>query len=398
MNAQRRAALRALFEAVLRVQQEPVRNRLMVLAIQEELIVRTVRTERSIRQAKAAINVHRGELRVSRDDKSFVRGVSKKLKRRQSQIESSQEFLEILRAIGDALAFIFADRFDLKPLAFRDAPGFMSGKRGARLERAMLRTAFKYGHVAVLNDLTHTLRHGDVTVFNPDGTFRLFEAKSGRGGNYARNKRQFEATQAMAQYLVTDVREEEGGIWQRVSVNTHPPDHSAFVTNALKHMPQSGWSLTEVEPGLHYLLVDCASDGFRAEDAFAGLDKSNPVELISANDAKYERMGYTPFPLLIRDADLLCRFYAGEIVINILVSLDRVNALLSRHGLRVTFSDDALTHWKVHDDADPEHDSFVSSHFVGRLGAEFIQLGWLVENIAVTQRALEDLIQPTPPQ
>ena len=384
--------LHSLFERVLLVQQDPVRNRLLVLEIQEELIARTVRTEGAIRQTKKSIKAFRQEIRaVSRDDRR-VRGISGQLKLRQSLLASNQDYLEILRTIGDALAFIFGDRFDLKPLAFREAPGFIGGKRGARLERAMLRIAFEQGHVAILNDLTHTLRHGDVTVFNSDGTFRLFEAKSGRGGDYARNKRQLEATQSMAKYLVTDVREEEGGVWQRVAVNATPTDHSAFVTNALQHLPPAGWSLTEVEPGLHYLLIDCAI-GSLNEEMFSGLDRSKPVELISVNDMKYERMGYMPFPLLIRDANLLCRFYTGQLVINILVGLDRVNELLSRHGLSITFGDDPYMHWKVHDDSGAKYESFVSAHFVGRLAAEFVKLEWLVENIAVTQGAFRDMVQ-----
>ena len=119
----------------------------------------------------------------------------------------------------------------------------------------------------------------------------------------------------------------------------------------------------------------------------------NTQRRVRANDMKYERLGYTPFPLLIRDAEVLCRFYAGEIVINVLVSLKRVNELLDRHGLRVTFGDNSYMHWKVHDETGTEYDSFVSAHFVGRLGAEFVQLVWLAENIAVTQGAFKKMIE-----
>lgn len=388
MNASRRSVLRALFERVLLVLSDPARHRLLVLDLQEELIERTVRVERAIRCAREAVAAHRTNLREHRSDGAYVRRISRQIARLKETITANQSYLEILRTVGDALAFIFGDRFDLKPLAFREAPGFIGGKRGARLERAILRSAFAHGHVAILNDITHTLRHGDVTVFRPDGTFHLIEVKSGRGGKFARSQRQLEVMRTMATYLVTDERKEEGGVWRRFAVRSAPADHSAFVTERLQSLPDCGWSLSEVEPGLFYLLVDCLKGSFSPERALAGLDRTTQFEVLSANNMKYERMGYVPFPLLIRDPDILCRFYAGELVVNIFVSIDAANHLLAAHGLSVSLHGDPLQHWEVHDNAHPQYASFTSAHFVGRLAAEFVTLKWLVESIAASQTGL----------
>jgi hypothetical protein len=42
-----------------------------------------------------------------------------------------------LRAVGDAVAFIYGDRHELKELLQGEHAGFITGKQGARLERAI---------------------------------------------------------------------------------------------------------------------------------------------------------------------------------------------------------------------------------------------------------------------
>jgi hypothetical protein len=388
----RRAVLRNLFVRVLSLHADPIGNRLTALEVQEELIKRIVSVERLIRASKATVSNCKRELATPSQNRTKARQTKARLQRAKAQLSAHNDFLEMLRTIGDAVAFTFGDRFDLKPLAFREASGFIGGKRGARLERAILRMAFDRGLVAILNDLTHTLRFGDVTVFRPDGTFMIVEAKSGRGGKYSRNQRQIAAIREMAAYIETDVRQEAHGEWRRVALKSNPSDHAAHVTQMAQALVPGGWVAKEVEPGLHYFIIDGSdNDALDPAGVFGALDKTKRYELLSVNDMKYERMGYTPFPLLIRDPDLLCRFFAGEFVINILVCIDRVNELLAVHGLEVTPGNDSLMHWRVHDKADVDLESFVSAHLVGRLAAEFVSLEWLVESIANSQQGFRDV-------
>ena len=85
-----------------------------------------------------------------------------------TNIDRQKTLISILRSVGDAVAFIYGDRWDLKQLALKQGAGFVTGKRGTRFERKILRRAFALGATVVMNDLTHTLRQGDITVFRPD--------------------------------------------------------------------------------------------------------------------------------------------------------------------------------------------------------------------------------------
>jgi hypothetical protein len=121
----------------------------------------------------------------------------------------------VLRSIGGSIVFIYGDRWDLKQMMQKEDSGFFTGKRGTRLERGILRKAFEIGATVVLNDLTHTLRHGDVAVFRPDlwpeggSPFLLIEAKSGRGGDDGRTARQTAPAKESFSYLSTDRKAED---------------------------------------------------------------------------------------------------------------------------------------------------------------------------------------------
>jgi hypothetical protein len=100
-----------------------------------------------------------------------------------------------------------------------------------RLERKVFRNAFDVGATVVMNDLTHTMRFGDITLFRPDlwpegdSPFIWFEVKSGRGGDAARTARQMSASKYIGGHLATDRREADGDLYQRVSILDEPTHH-----------------------------------------------------------------------------------------------------------------------------------------------------------------------------
>lgn len=120
-------------------------------------------------------------------------------------IDQYNYLLVIFRYIGDAIAFTYIDKWDIKPMAFKESAGYLSGKKGARLERKILRESFSMGVIAILNDLTNCIRYGDITVPR-DGKVRiLIEAKSGRKGRIDdRYERQREQAKNIINYLDTD--------------------------------------------------------------------------------------------------------------------------------------------------------------------------------------------------
>jgi hypothetical protein len=307
---------------------------------------------------------------------------------------TQKEVLAILRAVGDAVAFIYGDRWDLKQLAKHEPSGFISGKRGTRFERRALRQIFHITReaVAVLNDITHTLRHGDITVFSPtnwpEGRFGLIELKSGRGGSRSRIARQSEALERVSNYLQTDLRQaEDGSTWRRESIMSHPEHHFDTIARLIAELPRPGWLFREIEPGLHYGIIEYRDgDKFSAE-MFDALKQTADHQclLLFVNEMKYQyNLAYYPFPLCFRDPEALFRFYDGELLIYVVIDMDRVNEILAPHGLSARLSDRDHFSWQIVASADEEDSWHISWHMVERLAGEFLRLDWLLDNTVIS--------------
>ena len=385
MHGTRRQALRGLIAKLHRLQRAPQVERLLALQIQEELLDRNRRAERRVRLSRAKVSALKDRLKARGHDREMVRSVRAQIATIEAQADNARRWIETLRSLGDSIAYIHADRFDLKPLAFRPSPGFLTGKRGARLERKMVRAVFEMGAVAVLNDLTHTLRHGDLTVFRPDGKFMLIEAKSGRGGQRARTERQLAAARGVTGYLESDERHDASGAWYRIDAPAQVSDHGPRAAQMAARLASGGWVHEEVEHGLHYVLIDCAVEETGIAEAFTPL-AGRRLMGIPVNQIKRERLGYTPFALTLGDADVAARFYAGDFVMNVFVDLDVVTASLADRGFAMEVTDDPNHPWRIVKLGPPEGSmegtSYVSFHLIGRLGAEFVTLGWLLATIA----------------
>jgi hypothetical protein len=389
-----KSGLIALFERVHRLQADPTGRRLLALEIQEELLLRIGRAERVIRRTRNEIDTLKRRLAQRGNDRGTSRQIKAQRIAADSKIELQREVLAILRAVGDAVAFIYGDRWDLKQLVKHETSGFITGKRGTRFERRALRQVFHSTRdaVAVLNDVTHTLRHGDITVFSPtnwpEGRFGLIELKSGRGGSRSRTARQSEALERVSNYLRTDVRQaEDGSTWRRESIMSHPVHHFDTVARLIAELPRSGSLLREIEPGLEYGVIEYR-EGYNLS-TMAMLDKLKKAThhrrvFFFVNELKYQHgLAYYPFPLCFRDPEVLFRFYNGELLIYVIIDMDRVNELLVSHRLSVRLSDRDFFFWEIVPLADEERSWHISSHMVERLAGEFLRLDWLLENTVI---------------
>jgi len=269
----------------------------------------------------------------------------------------------------------------------KEDAGFITGKRGTCLERAILRGAFAVGATVVMNDLTHTLRYGDITLFRPDlwpegeSPYLLIEVKMGSGGNQGRAARQKVAMKQIAEYLSNDTREVEGYLCQRVSVTQFPEYHGDTFTKLATALPRGGRIIEEVERGLYYILLD-ARKTHNYDEVFGPLlDKHGPMMPLRVNDMKRQHCGYYPFPLSIRDPDVLFRFYNGEFVTYVFVSMDHVNAALASDGIKISFTHDAVNPWQILPIDEIGIGPYVSFHPLWRLASEFLRLDWLLNNL-----------------
>jgi hypothetical protein len=381
-----KTALLRLFDQTQKLAKGPYENRLIGLAIQEELIVRISRAERRIRRMRVAVSDTKLALKRRENSKAEAAGLKSRLSQLHDATQRQKDLINLLRDIGDSIAFIYVNRFDLKPLAFKEPPGFITGKAGARLERSSFRLAYKHGVVGILNDITHTLRHGDVTILRQGRPMDIIEAKSGKGGKRSRGERQVAAAQTMLDYLRDDVRHEEAGSWRRVETMEAPVSLADKATSLAQRLPRGGSLHEKVEPGLHYILIDCEAGERAIKDAMSVVDAASRPYLIFVNEMKKEQLGYMPFPLHFTDTEITYRFYNGDFVMVVVVELSYLESRMVEAGMTFELTDDGDLPFKVGPigrDEEKEGVSFVGYHPMGRLAAEFVSLDWLIKNVLV---------------
>lgn len=150
--------------------------------IQMDLLEYIIEIENEIRTIKDKIKLNK---QIS-NDKNNENEVRKKFSIEAKELKELsilyKEAIKRLREIGDSLAFSYFSKHDLKSLCWKQSAGFISGKEGLQNELAKLKSIFESGGFAVLNDITNSLRYGDITV-DDNGLPRLLEIKSSSNKN-----------------------------------------------------------------------------------------------------------------------------------------------------------------------------------------------------------------------
>lgn len=394
-----RRILFRLFGQVLEVNVRPEDKRLECLAIQEELIKRISYAERRIKELKDETKRIKVSLK-KRLPKFKATEVKQRKAECQERVKGYQELISLLRQIGDGLAFTYLDKLDIKPLAFKPPPGAMTGKRGSRLERKIFRKAFLQGHVALLNDLTHCLRYGDVTIVK-DGRFILVEAKSGENAN-KRTRRQEAGIKMISDYILND---KIYGLYghehstHRIELGSPEINYQSQATEILRKTAKGSSAYAEVEDGLFYAII---SDGeWEATFVEIGEKCSSPL-LIFLNNFKHDNTGNYPFTLSIRDPQTLLQFFLGEFLVMVTLDLEVLRLKFKKYGIRMQFMQDN-TDWPL-EIVDARKDISnggrcrVSKHFFGRIFVEFLSIEWFVEETTYqAQRIWKTLYESSEP-
>lgn len=92
------------------------------------------------------------------------------------KIEEAKERRKLLKFLGTTIAWILLEfnRPYIRNFAKGSDPGFISGKKGLKLEHLALKSAFELkNHAAILHDITSCLRIGDLSVIGPKGVLTL---------------------------------------------------------------------------------------------------------------------------------------------------------------------------------------------------------------------------------
>src|SRR4051812_291335 len=134
--------LLVLFRELNELRAAPYKNRLLALKIQEQLLDRIGRAERLIRQIRRENKSIKKALAQRGTDREAARKAKARHLAGEERIERQRRLISVLRSVGDSIAFVYGDRWDLKQMVLKEDSGFITGKRGTRLERKILRKSF----------------------------------------------------------------------------------------------------------------------------------------------------------------------------------------------------------------------------------------------------------------
>jgi hypothetical protein len=382
-----RLSLIKLFEQVHRIQANPGDSLDECLNIQETLIKKITYIEYRIKKLKLYIRRLKWELgnkESERLNKENAQNSKNRIRVYQYDIDQYQELIYIFKLVGDALAFCYINKWDIKPLSLKRPPGFISGKKGSRLERNILRKVMAMGYVALLNDLTNCLRYGDITV-PVDGKFVIFEAKSGKGSSKQKKKQIYNANNIL-KYLKTDRTDNLynlKGDFRRINLLSSEVNHVKKINEIVHLAIKEGQAYSQIENGLHYI----ATTKFDSH-IMANINNKRKGQLVAhILDATNKMSAYYPIILSLNDPNALYRFFMDELHIIVVVDMGIIEQLLDEYKLNIKFSMEdptffaAITNPNI--GLDEEFHSIRVSHlFWSRLYYEFLSLDWFVKEIA----------------
>jgi hypothetical protein len=384
MLSHHKKTLIGLFEQCHKIYANPQESVQDCLSVQETLIRKITYVERRIRERKEAIKNLKNRLgghdtiRLNKED---ARKAKEQIQQYHYQIDEYQELATIYRDIGDALAFSYIDKWDIKPLAIKETAGALSGKKGSRLERKILRKAFNLGHIVLLNDITNCLRYGDITV-PKDGKFMIIEAKSGKRRTN-RDSRQSAETQSLMKYFETDKTDRlyrKDGTVRRVGLGTTEIHHREKINELVLSAIEHGISFMEIESGLFYI-VSANLDIDIANNILTKLKiTGKPIASLLSRGSRNHI--YFPIILTIQDPESLYKFYDGQISIVTIIDTDVIESKLNKYNLHFSLIEND-SDWIAEILENEISIMKVSSSLWLRLHAEFISLEWFINDMII---------------
>ena len=299
----------------------PFENNLGWLELQEDLLRMTISVESKVLKSKKAKKQLKASLgdRVVKLSKIDAQLVKMQIRRLEDKIEQYHLLLSLFKSFGDAIAFTFIDRFDLKATTFKEDSGFLIHKKGTRLERKCFRAAYQIGVIAIFNDLTNVLKYGDLTLVSEIRPACYLEIKSGKHRN-KREDRQREVMNKLVEFLnndkPTDILRPEM-ISHRMAIIKPLEDRLEQLNRLLNTSTTGPVTAEEVENGLVYIVTNGQVPDALIGETFGRFPLRKPIPFFF-NQFKYNRFGYYPACLAICDTARYIEYLAGRLQIFVL--------------------------------------------------------------------------------
>ena len=166
-------SLRDWFQTILSERFEPV------FRLQHEMLDSIIGIEYEIRETELL----RKELKAgiaaikTAGDVAGVREQQARITGMEERVSGLRYLRECILFIGDTIATRLLHVDAIKHMAGFQSPGFISGKEGLEAERGAAAKFYSEGWIVLFNDLTHSLRIGDLTLRKGEKV-RTFEVKT----------------------------------------------------------------------------------------------------------------------------------------------------------------------------------------------------------------------------
>ena len=290
-----------------------------------------------------------------------------------------RDVILLLKSIGDSIALLYLSIWDVKPISMNHSPGFISGKSGLRAELAELRRIYKMGGIAILNDITNNLRHGDITILSPING--LIEVKTTKERS-RRVRRQRQALRKLTDYLVSgDDGAPFGRFEKLVRIGVHQRERYLWreVNDLIREAQEHGHAGSLVENGVFYHV---SRRGVTPELIIADIGDHIASPIVGmCNENKFDNLNYHPFTSSIHEPRAVFDFYCGELFIFVAIDREYIEERLSKAGLKAQFLGDSdfqvrITAIDVGSDNPARIE--VGNNLFNRVFREFLSLEWIL--------------------
>jgi hypothetical protein len=365
------AAAHALLQT-LRANLEDLKS---LKVLQKLLLNEIVRAEEKSRGLKAELITTRG---------SGDRAAVKRTAYLQNRINGFRRCAYIWRCFGDAIAFLYMDKFALKQCFYstentnpRQDAGFIAGKKGLARELLLLDSALKHNVPAVLVDLTNTIRYGDICLMANSDPY-LIEVKTSKKLD-RRSRKQRRSLEKLQTFYETDRGKGLRGFpeLRRQIYEVPERTHVDQINECMAEAQNNGYAVRQPERGLYFLVL--TNEGPHLAQAMSSLELKDPL-VFFLNQQKSERTWapYSPFVLTIANNSHLWHFIQGNLFIFVFVELGRLCEIALEKGYSAKF-DWAYPDYPLRIEA-PGGDGTagISRHILNRIGMEFVSPEWIV--------------------
>ncbi|OOO20242.1 hypothetical protein EFR00_00425 [Rhizobium sophoriradicis] len=303
-----------------------------------------------------------------------------------TRVESLRNDVFIWKCFGDALAFLYMDKFALKHTFYsahefkiKQDAGFLSGKDGLPTEFGLVLDALQNNVPAMLTDLTTTIRHGDVALMGASDPY-LVEVKAKKSKN-ERARKQKKNLEILHEFFENDRSDRLRGMTGVTRQANSTPERvysaemNACIADALEH----GEEIRTPEAGLTYVVL--RTKDAQIKGVFDRLNLEGPfMHMWNAERRDRTWAPYYPFTLTIENVEHLWAFVRGHVYILVFVGMRQLEQIAIDCGWEAVFDPEDAEYPLRIDFGVDRGGMRISSHLLGRIGIECVSPAWIITN------------------